>query len=122
VGGRDLNDSLVRTTRVRLALLASVRHGRRSTLGERELARLLPEIRKGDGQALDLEHPTLVLLNPPFGSTLTRSAGWVAVVSARCRLYSRRGGAIATSEQALGDLARRSAKWLELSQLANAHE
>ena len=74
--GRDLNDDLVRTTRVRLALLASVRHGRRATLGERELARLLPEIRKGDGQALDLEHPTLVLLNPPFGSTLTSSTGW----------------------------------------------
>lgn len=74
--GRDLDDGLVRTTRVRLALLASVRHGRRATLEERELARLLPNIRKGDGQTLDLNHPTLVLLNPPFGSTLTSNTGW----------------------------------------------
>lgn len=74
--GRDLNDDLVRTTRVRLALLASVRHGQRATLGEQELACLLPGIRKGDGQALDLDPPTLVLLNPPFGSTLSSSTGW----------------------------------------------
>lgn len=74
--GRDLDDDLVRTTRVRLALLASARHGRRATLDERELARLLPNIRNGDGQALDLGQPALVLLNPPFGSTLTSNTGW----------------------------------------------
>lgn len=45
-------------------------------MDERELARLLPNIREGDGQALDLNHPTLMLLNPPFGSTLTSNAGW----------------------------------------------
>lgn len=74
--GRDLDDDLVRTTRVRLALLASARHGQRATLDERELTRLLPCIRTGNGQALDLDRPALVLLNPPFGSTLTSDTGW----------------------------------------------
>ncbi len=74
--GRDLDDELVRTTRVRLALLASARHGRRATLDERELAYLLPGIRSGDGQTLELDSQALMLLNPPFGSTLTGNTGW----------------------------------------------
>jgi len=74
--GRDLDDELVRTARARLALLASARHERRATLDERELARLLPGIRRGDGQAVDFDRPVLMLLNPPYGSTLTGNTGW----------------------------------------------
>jgi hypothetical protein len=75
--GRDLDEELVRTTRVRLALLASARHGRRVTLDEPDLVELLPGIRSGDGRELNFDVSTLVLLNPPFGA-LPIAASWAS--------------------------------------------
>jgi hypothetical protein len=67
--GRDLDPVLVRTTLLRLALLASSRVGRAWSGDEEALIGLLPAIAVGDGHSLDLDsRNTLVLLNPPYGA------------------------------------------------------
>lgn len=86
--GRDLDEELVRTTRARLALLASARHGGRVTLDEQHLATLLPDIRSGDGQRLHLPQPALMLLNPPFGSTLSAGTCWSSGRVARAAVFT----------------------------------
>lgn len=73
--GRDLDPALVRTTRLRLALLASARLKQRTSLDEDRVKVLLPEIAPGDGQELALRDPVLLLLNPPFG-TVEQDTGW----------------------------------------------
>jgi hypothetical protein len=71
--GRDLNPLYVRATHLRLALLASARVGRAWRGDQGDLAEVLLRITVGDGTALNLTVPrTLVLLNPPFGATVTR--------------------------------------------------
>lgn len=70
--GRDINATFVRTCRLRLALLASERHGRSWRGTEGQLAELLPRICVGDGLGMDFtEEATLILLNPPFGAVVT---------------------------------------------------
>lgn len=86
--GRDLDEELVRTTRVRLALLASARHGWHVTLDEEHIAALLPDIRSGDGQRLKFPRPGLMLLNPPFGSTLSAGTGWSSGRVARAAIFT----------------------------------
>ncbi len=68
--GRDLDEVLVRTARIRLALLAAQLTETRLAVSESRIERALPDLRHGDGRALSFEMPILMLLNPPFGATV----------------------------------------------------
>jgi hypothetical protein len=65
--GRDIDPTLIRATRLRLALLASQILGGEMNLTEEEIAKALPEVRVGDGLDFRVAEPVLLLLNPPFG-------------------------------------------------------
>jgi hypothetical protein len=66
--GTDLEEEFVRAARIRLALLASRRLGKRTYLREERLAELLPKLRVADGRASRIPSRALVVLNPPYGS------------------------------------------------------
>jgi hypothetical protein len=68
--GTDLRREYVRATRIRIALLAAHRLDTRTYLDENRLAELLPNIRVGDGRRAVIPKRSLVVLNPPYGSTL----------------------------------------------------
>jgi hypothetical protein len=73
--GRDTDPLYARAARLRLALLASVRHGRPWTSDEDALTEIFSEICVGDGTSLALPDPrTLLLLNPPFGYVASERA------------------------------------------------
>jgi hypothetical protein len=88
--GRDLNPAYVRTTRLRLAVLASARIGRSWACDEEALARLLPGIAVGDGTQLRLsDRRAIMLLNPPYGATIATEP-WGTGRIARAAVFTAR--------------------------------
>lgn len=86
--GRDVEPSFIRTARLRLALLASTRLGRRWHASEDDLAELLPHIRRGDGRVLQFEDPALrVVMNPPFGADAATARSWASGRTNRAALF-----------------------------------
>ncbi len=85
--GRDLNTLYIRATHLRLALLASARVGRAWHVDEALLGELLHGISVGDGMQLELDKPTLMLLNPPFGLTAAQET-WATGRVARAAVFT----------------------------------
>lgn len=76
IHGRDVEATFVRAARLRLALLAAQRTGDATAIEEDELARLLPNLRTGDGRDGLPGCPSTIIMNPPFGNIMIDTTAW----------------------------------------------
>lgn len=85
--GRDLDPTLVRAARLRLALLAEQVSGSRLDVSDERIAECLPDIHVGDGMKLDIPGPVLLLLNPPFGASWAET-DWASGRTPRAAIFT----------------------------------
>lgn len=85
--GCDIEERFVRLARVRLALLASARLGKRWSADVEALDELLPNLRVGDGRRMNLPSRGTLVMNPPFGTEVRRNVEWASGRISRAALF-----------------------------------